>query len=855
MQLETCRLVGRAWAWACFVAMASLTACGGGGGGSTVEGPDAGREYFPTTMGDRWIYRAWTAEDEAASQLLLTQVTGAQDVQGRPAVVLRSFNALDGSHGGDRYLSVTDAGVTELPDPSSQPGDLTIPSLDLLKFPLATGSTYTQMDQTFDFGADYDGDGRNESLRVVSEVTVMGKASVRTDAGLLTDTVHVRTVVTQTGIYSSGRSPYTVVSTLDHWYAKGIGLVREDTVTTSPAMPDSSTHLTLVGYSVGGVRSDTVAPVATLTSPTLPGPQAPFTHIRLSYSELMDSATVAADAVQLRDASGALVPLSSVGSGKDWSFYPSDGPLATGSYTVSVSASGTDLVGNPAVPASWSFDVDATAPVVVATSVANDASGVPTDAVFTIDFSEEIDPTSAPGAIQLVGSVYHSVEVTVQGRRLTVKPHSPLAMRTAYLLQVQPSITDTLGNSMGGAAFSISFRTDPGQFDYAKQISIGSSPEAVAVGDLTGDGRNDVAMTNWYSFDSPTDYKLLVFPQQMDGTLGTPVAYATQATYGCAPSSMAVADVNGDGREDVVIGESGCGIEIFLQDGTGSLLSSAFIATAESHRIRVADFDGDGRMDIAGAGWGTGQVAIVMQTAAGTLAGPTSWAVSHAGWEDLDIGDVNGDGRPDVVVSSGQGDTSKALAVLLQLADGTFGNPKYYSLGGSPIRAVATGDVNGDARTDIVVSSLFDSTIGVFYQDASGDLGPMQEIAAGDTVQAIDVTDVNGDGAHDIVVRTGYGFGVCSQQPDGTLSSLQTYSAPISGYFNPESITTGDINTDGRVDLVGAGIVYLTNRGMAPSSSGLSLKAKAGLRTRSGSQRSWVPLNQLPMVQPRAAAR
>jgi hypothetical protein len=87
-------------------------------------------------------------------------------------------------------------------------------------------------------------------------------------------------------------------------------------------------------------------------------------------------------------------------------------------------------------------------------------------------------------------------------------------------------------------------------------IKVGSSPDAVAIGDVTGDGRNDVVMTTRYYFDAANDYRLRVFVQTKSGGLAPPVSYATAATYGNGPDTVAIADMNNDGRKDVVLGST-----------------------------------------------------------------------------------------------------------------------------------------------------------------------------------------------------------------------------------------------------------------------------------------------------------
>ena len=105
-----------------------------------------------------------------------------------------------------------------------------------------------------------------------------------------------------------------------------------------------------------------------------------------------------------------------------------------------------------------------------------------------------------------------------------------------------------------------------GMFAPYQAYPVGSWPEAVAIGDVTGDGRADVVMTTSYNFDPANDFRLWVFAQAADGSLMPPVSYATGSTYTDRAESVAIGDMTGDGRADVVLGIGGLGVQIFPQD-------------------------------------------------------------------------------------------------------------------------------------------------------------------------------------------------------------------------------------------------------------------------------------------------
>jgi hypothetical protein len=92
----------------------------------------------------------------------------------------------------------------------------------------------------------------------------------------------------------------------------------------------------------------------------------------------------------------------------------------------------------------------------------------------------------------------------------------------------------------------------------------GSWPEAVAIGDVHGDGRNDVVMTTSYYDDWPNGYRLFVFLQNSDGGRNAPIKYLTHSSYTATSQSVAIGDVNHDGLADDVVGNAGSTIEVFL---------------------------------------------------------------------------------------------------------------------------------------------------------------------------------------------------------------------------------------------------------------------------------------------------
>jgi uncharacterized repeat protein (TIGR01451 family) len=345
---------------------------------------------------------------------------------------------------------------------------------------------------------------------------------------------------------------------------------------------------------------------------------------------------------------------------------------------------------------------------------------------------------------------------------------------------------------------------DSALFSPYTAVATGSWPEAVQVGDVNGDGLADVVLITSSYFDPAHDFKLFVFLQQPDGQLAPPVLHSMKSTYPGA-QSVQIGDVNGDGRQDIVLGNASS-MEVLLQQPDGTLAPSVVYATTMARLIRIGDVNNDGRVDVVGLDWGSNNVAVFLQTAGGTLSPAVMYNAPHGGYNDLDLGDVNGDGLADIVVMSGQG-LLPNVVVLTQAAAGGFNPPVSYSVAsGALTQGVAVGDVNGDGRNDIVVTYGGNkplSKIGVFYQNAAGGLNPAISFDSLDAPESVDIADVNRDGRADIIVLHG-GWtkaGVYLQNADGSLQAEELYFIPYATSYQPQGLAVGDFNGDRVPDI------------------------------------------------------
>jgi hypothetical protein len=225
------------------------------------------------------------------------------------------------------------------------------------------------------------------------------------------------------------------------------------------------------------------------------------------------------------------------------------------------------------------------------TSPGRFAKNVAVNSSIAVTFTQDINSaTVTTTSFYLRDTANNLVEGTILcgQKSATFSPLGPLSYQTTYIATVTKSVAASNG-AMGTSDYSWQFSTAAQEvgtisFQTATSISTGSWPEAVAIGDVTGSGKNSVLLITSFNFDPANDYKIFLFTQNGSGSLNT------AKTYTCSgiPKSIAIGDINGDGKNEVVIGNDRQNIEIFVQDGSGGLVSSGVITTSHFLKFRLA---------------------------------------------------------------------------------------------------------------------------------------------------------------------------------------------------------------------------------------------------------------------------
>ena len=345
-----------------------------------------------------------------------------------------------------------------------------------------------------------------------------------------------------------------------------------------------------------------------------------------------------------------------------------------------------------------------------------------------------------------------------------------------------------------------------------------ANTRSVALGDVDGDGRLDVLIGNYQ-----TANELLL--QQSDGSF---MAAAGFPAGSANTRSVALGDVDGDGRLDVLVGNAGdwTGVdsykgatnELLLQQSGGSFVAATGFpgGTAATMSVAMGDVDGDGRLDVLVGNHG-GANELLLQQSDGSFAALASALGGNAANTDVVVlGDVDGDGRLDVLVGNGAYVSASANELLLQQNDDSFvavaGFPVgMVDIGYMPVSVVALGDVDGDGRLDVLVGN----SVG---NHCSGGEGVANELllqqsdssfvaAAGfpggsACTQAVALGDVNGDGMLDVVIGNHGNSGPNELLLQQSDGSFVAAAGFPGGSANTRAIALGDVNGDGRLDVL-----------------------------------------------------
>jgi hypothetical protein len=347
-------------------------------------------------------------------------------------------------------------------------------------------------------------------------------------------------------------------------------------------------------------------------------------------------------------------------------------------------------------------------------------------------------------------------------------------------------------------AVNLYFGNGAGGFSAASPIGVGHDNSDVAIADFNEDGVLDLAVALFNNIPSGTD-DLAILLGTGGGAFAAPVFYGLGTSTSRPSASIAVDDFNRDGNLDIAIGHTNINsVSIFLGNGAGSFsLSGTFFAFPQSlFSIATGDLNGDLNPDVVGTLDFTHSVAVLLGNGAGALSSPTLFPAPPLPI-GVAVGDVNGDSRLDLAVANEAG---SVVSILLGNGTGGFGAPTTFPLGASGSRDVVLADFSTDGRLDIALANEQSNNVSVLLGDGTGAFGAATNYAAGTFPRALAAGDLDGDGLPDVAVSNSGSNSVSilinaapalpASLPGGTVNS--NYSGPlaVSGGTAPFAFTS-----------------------------------------------------------------
>jgi hypothetical protein len=278
-----------------------------------------------------------------------------------------------------------------------------------------------------------------------------------------------------------------------------------------------------------------------------------------------------------------------------------------------------------------------------------------------------------------------------------------------------------------------------------------------------------------------------------------------------APEAVAIGDLNGDGKRDLVTAGSNLraigSVSVLLNRGGGKFRTARAYRTGFGSRsVVIGDLNDDGDPDLAVANWGGHTISVLLNRGDGVLRPRVDYATGRNP-EDIAIGDLNGDGKLDLAT------VNKTVSVFINAGDGTFQDRIDYRAGRKPV-SVAIGDLNGDGSPELTTANRSD-TVSVFINRRDGSFRSRVDYRAGSGPSSIAIGDLNGDRRPDLVTAN---TNTVEGNARGNVDSVSVLLGRGDGSFrlktdygktkDPEqlpygfsSVALGDLNGDGKPDV------------------------------------------------------
>jgi hypothetical protein len=345
---------------------------------------------------------------------------------------------------------------------------------------------------------------------------------------------------------------------------------------------------------------------------------------------------------------------------------------------------------------------------------------------------------------------------------------------------------------------SVVVGTPGGAFATKVDYATGVSPAALVTADFRGDGKTDLAVVNEYDgTGQPGTVSVLL--GNGDGSFQTHVDYPV----GNYPVGIVAADFNGDGKIDLAVAnDNDSTVSILLGNGDGTFQPQTLVSVGtEPTSLGGGDFNGDGKLDLITSNVGAGTVTVLLTKGDGTFTRmDSSTGLSSPDFSMVAVGDFNRDRKLDVVVSS----QSRQLLLLVGKGDGSFQSPvAIASSTPDNIHSLLAADFNHDGNLDLVEEGVL-GIIFVLLGNGDGTFRQPTFSFQGGTATATSLAtaDLNGDGSLDLVAtdQNLNSIDILLGNGNGTFANIKNARAAQTSY-GPDAAVAADFNGDGKLDL------------------------------------------------------